>query len=126
MTKQAYSSANAPRPAASYSPAVRKGNMLQISGQVGLDPEGNLVGETVAQQTHQALRNVHTLLAEADASMHDVIMLRVYLTEPANFAEMNEVYGQYVQEPFPGRTTVYTGLNPGILVEVDALAVVGD
>ncbi|WP_031468906.1 RidA family protein [Sciscionella sediminilitoris] len=123
MAKQAFSSPNAPSPAAKYSPAVRKGNMLQISGQVGFDPSGTLVGDSVDAQTRQAFANVNTLLAEAGASIDDVIMLRVYLTDPGHFAEMNAAFAEYVTEPFPARTTVYTGLNPGILVEIDALAV---
>lgn len=123
MSKVAYSSPNAPAPAAKYSPAVRKGNMLQVSGQVGFDPSGKLVGESVDAQTRQAFANVNTLLAEAGASIDDVIMLRVYLTDPAHFAEMNAAFAEFVTEPFSARTTVFTGLAPGVLVEIDALAV---
>ena len=124
MSKQAFRTSEAPAPAASYSQAVRKGPMLQVAGQVGFVPStGALVGDTVAEQTRQVLRNVTAILAEAGSSMDDVIMLRVYLTDQAHFAEMNEVYAEFVTEPFAARTTVFTGLAPGVLVEIDALAV---
>jgi 2-iminobutanoate/2-iminopropanoate deaminase len=71
----------------------------------------------------RTLRNVNTVLAAAGASMDDVIMLRVYLTDVAHFGEMNQAYGEFVSEPFPARTTVYVGLPAGLLVEIDALAV---
>lgn len=126
MPDQAYTSPDAPAPAASYSPAARHGNLLQVSGQVGLTAAGQIAGSDVATQTHQALRNVRALLAAAGASMRDVLMLRVHLTDPEHFAAMNAAYADHVTEPFPARTTVYTGLNPGFLVEVDALAVLAD
>jgi 2-iminobutanoate/2-iminopropanoate deaminase len=114
----------APTPVAAFSQGVRKGNVLQVAGQVAFDADSNIVGTTVAEQTRQALRNVNAVLAAAGASMDDVLMLRVYLTDTAHFGEMNEAYGEFMKEPFPARTTVYVGLPAGLLVEIDALAVV--
>jgi len=114
----------APTPVAAFSQGVRKGNVLQVAGQVAFDADSNIVGTTVADQTRQALRNVNAVLAAAGASMDDVLMLRVYLTDTAHFGEMNEAYGEFMKEPFPARTTVYVGLPAGLLVEIDALAVV--
>jgi 2-iminobutanoate/2-iminopropanoate deaminase len=106
------------------SPGIRKGNILQVAGQVGVDPAaGDLAGTTVAEQTRQVLRNVEAVLAAAGASFTDVVMLRVYLTDTAHFAELNETYAELVPRPYPARTTVYVGLPPGLLVEIDALAV---
>ncbi|MEU4807450.1 RidA family protein [Actinosynnema sp. NPDC023587] len=128
MPKTEIRTPNAPAPVAAFSQGVRKGNVLQVAGQVAFDPaSGAIVGETVAEQTKQALANVVAVLEAGGASLDDVLMLRVYLTDTAHFGEMNEAYGQVVTaQPFPARTTVYVGLPAGLLVEIDALAVVGD
>lgn len=127
MAKTAISTDKAPAPAATYSQGVRKGNILQIAGQVPIDSvSGKTIGETVGDQTRQVFANLNAILAEAGASMDDVVMLRVYLTDAAHFAEMNEAFAEFVTAPFPARTTVYVGLAPGFLVEIDALAVLGD
>jgi reactive intermediate/imine deaminase len=124
--KTAIRTAKAPSPAAAYSQGVRKGGILQVAGQVPVDPATKLiVGETVGEQTRQALENVRAVLEEAGSGFDDVVMLRVYLTRREDFAEMNAVYEQYVREPYPARTTVFVGLAEGLLVEIDALAVVG-
>jgi 2-iminobutanoate/2-iminopropanoate deaminase len=124
--KIAIRTANAPEPAATYSQGVRKGGILQVAGQGPGDPAtGEFVGTTVAEQTRQTLNNVRAILTEAGASFDDVVMMRVYLTRREDFAEMNAVYADYVTEPFPARTTVFVGLAEGMLVEIDALAVVG-
>ncbi|MFB9833683.1 RidA family protein [Actinoallomurus acaciae] len=124
--KIAFHTAKAPRPAAAYSQGVRKGGILQVAGQVPVDPEtGLVVGETVGEQTRQALENVRAVLEEAGSGFDDVVMLRVHLTRREDFAAMNAVYESYVSEPYPARTTVFVGLAEGLLVEIDALAVVG-
>ena len=126
MTRTVVSTNNAPTPPASIplSQGVRKGNILQVSGQTAVNPEtGELVQGGVPEQTEQALRNVIAILREGGAELADVLMLRVYLTDVSQFAEMNETYARVVGEPFPARTTVYVGLPPGLLVEIDALAV---
>ena len=124
--KIAIRTAKAPPPAAAYSQGVRKGGILQVAGQVPVDPAtGEIVGETAAEQTRQALENVRAVLDEAGAGFGDVMMLRVYLTRREDFAPMNAVYEEFVSDPFPARTTVFVGLAEGLLVEIDALAVVG-
>ncbi|MCO5995671.1 RidA family protein [Actinoallomurus rhizosphaericola] len=127
MTRTVITSENAPALAAPLSQGVRKGPVLQVSGQLPLDPDtGEIVGTTVTEQTTQALRNVTAVLTAGGASLQDVVMLRVYLTDPAHLAGMNEAYAAAVGEPFPARTTVYMSLPPGVLVEIDALAVLDD
>lgn len=128
MTRTVVSTDNAPKPPAAIplSQGVRKGNLLQVSGQTAVDPAtGEPVPGGVAEQTEQALRNVIAILNADGSGLDDVVMLRVYLTDVAQFAEMNETYARVVGEPFPARTTVYVGLPAGLLVEIDALAVVG-
>ncbi|MFF6815990.1 RidA family protein [Streptomyces sp. NPDC012403] len=118
---------NAPTPAAPLSQGIRKGPILQVSGQLPVDPAtGAVVGTTVAEQTTQTLRNVTAVLKAAGAGPEDVVMLRAYLTDPAHLPELNEAYAAAVGEPFPARTTVYMQLPPGLLVEIDALAVLDD
>jgi 2-iminobutanoate/2-iminopropanoate deaminase len=124
MTKVAISTENAPKPVAAYAQASRKGNILQVAGQVGIDPAiAEVAGTGVAEQTRQTFRNIEAVLEAAGASLDDVVMMRVYLTDTAHFAEFNETYNALVREPYPARTTVYVGLPKGLLVEIDALAV---
>lgn len=127
MPKTAITTEDAPKPAATYNQAVRVGNILQVAGQGPGDPtSGKLVGETVQEQTEQTLQNVGAILRAAGASFDDVVMMRVYLTRNDDFRGMNEIYARYVTDPFPARTTVFTGLGAGMLVEIDALAVLED
>ncbi|WP_033296092.1 RidA family protein [Amycolatopsis jejuensis] len=126
MGKTAITTANAPTPPAKFSQAVRKGNILQVAGQVAFDPAtGAIVGDDIAGQTRQTFRNIEAVLAEAGSSWADAMMVRVYLTDTSHFAAFNEVYDELIGEaPQPGRTTVYVGLPAGLLVEIDVLAVV--
>ncbi|ONI89541.1 reactive intermediate/imine deaminase [Saccharothrix sp. ALI-22-I] len=125
MSKTEIQTDKAPTPVAAFSQGVVKNGILQVAGQVGFDPAtGEIVGDTVAEQTRQALRNVVAVLEAGGSSLADVMMMRVYLTDTAHFADMNKVYDEFMTEkPFPARTTVYVGLPAKLLVEIDALAV---
>nr|WP_042187163.1 RidA family protein [Kibdelosporangium sp. MJ126-NF4]CEL17857.1 Putative translation initiation inhibitor, yjgF family [Kibdelosporangium sp. MJ126-NF4]CTQ90919.1 Putative translation initiation inhibitor, yjgF family [Kibdelosporangium sp. MJ126-NF4] len=112
------------KPPVPLSHGVRKGNILQVAGQVAFDQQGEVVGTTVAEQTRQTLANVKRVLEAGGASYDDVVMFRAYLTDVAHFAEFNAAYAEVLGSDFPARTTVYVGLPPGLLVEIDALAVV--
>jgi reactive intermediate/imine deaminase len=103
---------------------IRKGNILQVAGQVAFDPATNeIVGADVTTQTRQVMHNVQSILEAGGATLEDVVMCRVYLTDTAHFGEMNDAYREFFEESFPARTTVYVGLPEGLLVEIDALAV---
>ena len=118
---------HAPSLDAPLSQGVRRGPLVQVSGQLPYEPgTGTVVGATVAEQTTQALRNVAAVLDAAGATLDDVVMFRVYLTDPADLSAMNDAYAAFVGTPFPARTAVYMTLPPGVLVEVDALAVLAD
>jgi 2-iminobutanoate/2-iminopropanoate deaminase len=131
--KTAISTPAAPPPLPVFGQGVRKGGLLQVSGQGAFDPEtGTLVGEgDVAAQTRRTLENVVAILEAGGSSLEDVIMLRVYLTRRENFAAMNEVYAEVVAKHvpsgvLPSRTTVFVELPvEQMLVEIDALAVTG-
>lgn len=123
--KVTFSTTNAPQPPAAFAQAARKGNILQVAGQVAFDPAtGEVVGTTVTEQTRQTFRNLEAILEASGSGFDDVVMVRVYLTDTAHFAEFNEVYGTLVREPLSARTTVYVGLPAPLLVEIDVLAVV--
>ncbi|BBJ41335.1 RidA family protein [Streptomyces antimycoticus] len=120
-------------PPAKFSHGVKKGNVLQVAGQVGFGPAvpgqaPTPVGPTLREQTLQTLRNVQAVLEEGGASWEDAMMVRVYLTDTGHFAEFNEIYNEFfadLKEAPAARTTVYVGLPAGLLVEIDALAVLG-
>lgn len=120
-------------PPARFSHGVRKGPILQVAGQVGFLPaaEGNPptpAGPDLRSQVLQTLANVAAVLHSGGATWEDAVMVRVYLTDPSHFAEFNTIYDTYfadLTQPPAARTTVYVDLPPGLLVEIDALAVLG-
>ena len=124
--------ADAPAPAHVFSQGVRKGPIVQVSGQGPVDPTTGeyLFPGDVAAQTLRTLENVRAIVEASGATFDDVVMLRVYLTKREDFALMNEAYGAFVTQHtpsgvLPSRTTVFTGLpREEMLVEIDALAVV--
>jgi len=111
-----------PSPKGPYSPAVRAGDLVFVSGQVPRDPvTGELVGDDVATQTRQTLSNVQRVLEQAGASLADVVSVTVYLARADDWGAMNEVYSKVFRQPFPSRTTVGAELR-GILVEISVVA----
>ena len=123
MTRQAFTSAAAPQPGGNYSSAVGIGKLVQIAGQGPLDPvTGEIVAADFAAQARRTFANVLELLGAAGLGTNDVLMLRVYLTNPADFKQMDQIMGEYFARPFPARTTVFVGLGAGMHVEIDALA----
>lgn len=114
-----------PAPAGAYSPGVRAGDLLFVSGQVPRDPRtGELVGGDVAAQTRQVLENVRAVLVAGGATLEDVVSVTVYLSDPGDWGAFNEVYKQVFRSPYPTRTAVGARLR-GILVEISAIAYLG-
>ncbi|MDP0399231.1 RidA family protein [Tsukamurella strandjordii] len=131
MPATAVSTTDAPAPAHFFSQGVRRGNLLQVSGQGPMDPATNqyIAEGDVKAQTLRTLQNVKAILEAGGASIADVLMFRVYLTTRDDFAAMNEVYGAFIAEnvpegvALPCRTTVFVDLpHEVMLVEIDALA----
>ena len=120
----------APAPAHTFSQGIRKGGLLQVSGQGPMDPATNTyIGEgDVTVQTRRTLENVKAILQAGGAAVSDVLMFRVYLTKREHFAEMNAAYGDFIAEnvtdgELPCRTTVFVDLpHEVMLIEIDALA----
>jgi 2-iminobutanoate/2-iminopropanoate deaminase len=113
-----------PPPTAAYSHAVRAGEYLFVTGQLGVDPKTNTLvpGGTVAQ-THQAMRNLQAVLAGAGTTLARAVMVRIYLTDFADYAAMNAAYASYFAAgKLPARTTVgVTALALDAAVEIDLI-----
>lgn len=113
-------------PVGAYSQGIVAGDFVFVSGQGPLDPQtGEIIGETIEEQTAQVLNNISAILEAAGASMTDVVKVAVHLSDLALFKRFNTVYATYFPDPKPARTTVGSQLM-GILVEIDAIAYLGD
>ena len=116
---------NVPAPVGAYSPAVRAGGFVFISGQVPRDPvSGELVGDDVESQTRQVIRNIERALESAGASLSDVISMVVYLADVDDWGRFNTVYKELMSPPYPTRTAVGANLR-GIMIEISAVAYAG-
>lgn len=109
-------------PAAPYSSVVASGELVYTAGQVAQDATGTLVSDDFREQTHQVFRNLERCLAAAGCGFGDVIKVNAYLTDLANFAAFNEIYAQYLPQPYPARTTVGAALVRGFQVEIEMVA----
>ncbi len=115
-----------PRPAGTYSQAVRAGNFLFIAGQGPLDPQtGEIKGETFAEQFRLTLQNIKNIVEGHGGDMRHVVKVNVYLADMANFTEMDAIYKTFFGEFPPARTTVGVQLGD-IQIEVEAIAVLSD
>jgi len=116
----------APAAIGPYSQAIVAGNFLFTAGQIALDPAtGQIVQGDVTAQTERVLTNLTAVLESAGASWADVVKTTVYLQDMADFPRVNEVYGRMIGDARPARSTVQvSGLPRGVLVEIDAVAVV--
>lgn len=110
-----------------YSQAVTAGQHIYVSGTPGIDPAtGKLAGETITEQTRQALANCRSILQAAGASMDDVVEVGVLLANPADFAGMNEEYATWFATDPPTRYVAKLGVEiPGVLVSIRMTAVLG-
>jgi len=116
---------DAPQSIGPYSQAVRSGQWLFLSGQIGLDPvSGTLVGGGVEAEAERVLRNLEAVLHAAGASLGHIVRTTIYLVDLNDFARVNDVYARYVRSPFPARATVGVAALPrGARIEIDAIAV---
>ncbi|MEN9846431.1 MAG: hypothetical protein RIS36_1578 [Pseudomonadota bacterium] len=119
--------ANAPQAVGPYSPATRAGNLVFLSGQVGLNPEtSQLVGPGIQEQTEQVLNNLKTVLAGVGLSFKDVIKTVIFLTDLSHFQTVNKIYGDTLEGHKPARSTIQVSALPlGAIVEIEMIAVAG-
>ncbi|HET7092486.1 MAG TPA: RidA family protein [Thermomicrobiales bacterium] len=124
MTRQVYRPQNATSDSP-YSPVVRLNNTLYVSGHVPVDPQTRqVVGHDIAAQTRLTLENLKASLALAGASLADVVKTTVFLTDIADFAEMNKAYRAFFPKDPPARTTIGVAAlsNPAMRVEIELIA----
>lgn len=125
--RELVTAAGAPKAIGPYSPALKVGNLLFLSGSIPLDPvSGQLVAGGIAEQATQVMENIKSLLAAAGASFNHVARTTVYMTDLGEFAQMNEIYAKYFTAPYPARSTVQVVKLPkDVRVEIDVIAVLG-
>ncbi len=123
--KKAITTHQAPAAIGPYSQGISAGNIVFLSGQLGIDPStGNFVSEDVKEQTRQVFRNIEAILQQAGLSFHEVVKTTVFLADMNDFAAMNEIYAGYFKEPYPARSTVAVKTLPrNGLVEIEVIAV---
>lgn len=125
--KQQVNTDQAPAAIGPYSQAAIAGDFVFVSGQLGVNPAtGKFNGETAAEQTEQALRNLDAVLTAAGASLHGLVQVTVYLADMADFADVNAVYQRLVPPPYPARVCIQAAALPkNARIEIAAVAVRG-
>src|SRR6516162_8895801 len=111
-----------------YSQAIRVGSTVYVSGEVGADSSGTIVGASIGEQTDQALTNIGYILGAAGLRLDNVVATTVYLVNVSDFAEMNAHYATFFKNAPPSRATIQVAALPkkGALVEISAIAVDAD
>lgn len=109
---------------APLSNAIRVGDMIFVSGQIGIDDSGAVVAGGIGEQTRACLQGIKNVLESMGANMRDVVQTRIYLTDFSGYADYNRVYQEFFSPPFPTRATVGTPqLALGAEIEIEAIAI---
>lgn len=112
----------APEAIGPYSQAMIAGDFIYTSGAIGIDPATGEVVEGIEAQTHQVMKNLQAILEEAGTDFSKVVKFTIYLDSMEDFATVNEIYGSYLEEPYPARSTIEVSRLPkDVLVEIDAI-----
>jgi 2-iminobutanoate/2-iminopropanoate deaminase len=122
--KKVINTAKAPAAIGPYSQAIQVGNLVYTSGQIPIDPATGAFAEGgIREQTRQSLTNVKAILEEVGLTMGSVVKTTVFMADMGDFAEMNAVYAEFFQEPYPARSAVAVKTLPkGALVEIEVIA----
>jgi reactive intermediate/imine deaminase len=124
MTRQIIHTDAAPKAIGTYSQAVRTGNTVYFSGQIGLDPKTMQMVEGIDAQIRRVFDNLKAVAEAGGGTLNDVVRFTVYLTDLGHFAKVNEIMATYLNEPYPARAAVGVASLPrGALVEIDAIMV---
>jgi 2-iminobutanoate/2-iminopropanoate deaminase len=124
MTRQAISSDRAPAALGPYSQAIVAGQLIFCSGMAGIDPTSGAIPDGIEAQAEQALLNLAAVLAEAGASMDDVVKTTIFYADVEDFARLNAVYARHMPDPAPARSApANVQLPHGLLVSIEAIAV---
>ena len=120
--KTAIQTADAPAAIGAYSQAIRAGDTVYLSGQIGLDPKSMQMAEGIDAQIERVFANLAAVAQAAGLGLDRTVRMTVYLTDLAHFARVNEIMAQHVAQPFPARAAVGVASLPrGALVEIDAI-----
>lgn len=126
MTRQIISTPDAPAAIGTYSQAVRAGDTIYLSGQIGLDPATMQMVDGIDAQIVRVFDNLKAVAAAAGTTLDAAVKLNIYLTDLAHFAKVNETMARYFNQPYPARAAVGVKELPrGALVEADAVLVIG-
>jgi 2-iminobutanoate/2-iminopropanoate deaminase len=124
MTRQAVTTDQAPAALGPYSQAIVAGGLIFCSGMAGMDPATGTIPEGIEGQTEQALVNLAAVLAEAGASMDDIVKTTIFYDDVEDFGRLNEVYARHMPDPPPARSApAHIRLPRGLLVSIEAIAV---
>jgi 2-iminobutanoate/2-iminopropanoate deaminase len=124
MTRQAVTTDQAPAALGPYSQAIVAGGLIFCSGMAGIDPATGTIPEGIEAQTEQALINLAAVLAEAGASMDDIVKTTIFYDDVEDFGRLNEVYARHMPDPPPARSApAHIRLPRGLLVSIEAIAV---
>jgi 2-iminobutanoate/2-iminopropanoate deaminase len=121
---ESFHTQNAPQAIGPYSQAVKHGQTLYISGQIGFDPTtGKFVGDDLQSQTEQVMKNIEAVLKAAGIGFSNVVKCSIFILDMTRFSEVNAIYSTYFKAPFPARETVQVSALPaGALVEISVIA----
>jgi 2-iminobutanoate/2-iminopropanoate deaminase len=123
MTRQAIQTNGAPAALGPYSQGIRSGEFVFCSGQLGLDPTSGELADGVEAQAERSLRNLQSVLDASGLTFDDVVKTTIFLADVNDFAAVNAVYGKFMPEPPPARSTIGVAALPkGGLVEIEAIA----
>lgn len=123
MEKKIVNTTLAPEAVGTYSQGVEYNGVIYFSGQIGLDPKTMTLAEGFRPQLDQIMRNIDGLLESQDLKRENIIKTSIFVTDLANFGEVNEVYTNYFSEPYPARSCVQVPALPkGSLVEIEVIA----
>jgi len=122
--KKVISTTKAPAAIGPYSQAIQVGNLVYTSGQLPIDPAtGNFPEGGIKEQTRQSISNIQAILQEAGLTMGSVIKTTVFMADMNDFVDMNSVYAEFFNEPYPARSAVAVkSLPKGALVEIEVVA----
>jgi reactive intermediate/imine deaminase len=124
MTKEPIETKKAPQAIGTYSQAIRTGDTVYLSGQIGLDPETMQMAEGIEAQVHRVFQNLRAVAEAAGGRLDDMVKLTVYLTDLVHFPRMNEIMAGYFSRPYPARAAVgVAGLPRNAMVEIEAVMV---
>lgn len=121
--KRVFSTDKAPKALGPYSQATLGGDLIFVSGQIPLRPDGSMNDGSIEEQTKQVMENIEAILETTDTKMRSVVKTTIYLTDLRDFEKVNEVYGSYFENEPPARATVQVAALPkGAKVEIEVIA----